>query len=206
MESGIGKRRLRFDRGHAEHTHPGGAGYRLLQQRRLADPRLADDDEGSRPSATARFEECVDAGVLDLPPHQHAPTLLVWPGLGKRPRRTRATTRILGRMTRILLLTALVAAAPISVARSSVAASTNCGTVKGGGATWSVVAAGGISCRTARPLVQSLAAKPHPGVATRLGTHLGLRCTEVARGKTREIACLSPDGRKSVLGATPPHS
>jgi hypothetical protein len=103
-----------------------------------------------------------------------------------------------------LLLAALAAAAvAIPIAHTAPTAFTNCGTVTGGGATWSVTAAGGVTCRAAKPLVHTLAGKPHPSVETRLGTHLGLKCVEIARGKTREIACISTDGRRSVYGVTP---
>jgi hypothetical protein len=103
----------------------------------------------------------------------------------------------------------LVALAAIAVAVASGSASAastafrSCGTVKGGGATWSVVAAG-VACKAGRPLVRRLSAKPHPGLETRLGTYLGLRCTEIAGRGKREIACLSTDGRRSVYGVTPP--
>ncbi|HZT15180.1 MAG TPA: hypothetical protein VFA19_04470 [Gaiellaceae bacterium] len=108
-------------------------------------------------------------------------------------------------MSRRMVL-AVVAASMTAVpaAHSAGTAATNCGTVTGGGATWSVLAAGGVPCGSARPLIRSLSSKPHPSPATRLGTHLGLKCTEIARGKTREIACISPDGRRSVFGVTPP--
>ncbi len=108
-------------------------------------------------------------------------------------------------MSRRSLLAAVAASmTAVPVAHSAETAATNCGTVRGGGATWSVLAAGGVACGPARPLIRSLASKPHPSLATRLGTHLGLKCTELARGKTREIACVSADGRRSVFGVTPP--
>lgn len=110
--------------------------------------------------------------------------------------------------TRICLtlsvLAAAIAAIAAPAARSSAAAS-NCGVVSGGGARWSVAAAH-VSCRAAKQLVTTLAAKPHPTLATRLGTHLGLKCIEYARGRTREIACISSDGIRSVYGLTPPRT
>jgi len=102
----------------------------------------------------------------------------------------------------VLFGAAMIAMTAVPIAWSSATASRNCGSVKGGGATWSVVAAGGVSCRAAKPLVQTLAAKPHHSPATRLGTHLGLKCVEYSSSSKREIACISTDGRKSVYGIT----
>jgi hypothetical protein len=78
-----------------------------------------------------------------------------------------------------------------------------CGTVKGGGATW-IVTAAGVTCKVAKPLVKKLAPKPHPSLATRLGTYSGLKCVEFASSGKREIACVSVNGRQSVYGVTPP--
>lgn len=103
---------------------------------------------------------------------------------------------------RVLLAAAVFGLTAVPIASSSAAAS-NCGTVRGGGVKWSVAAAH-VSCSAAKPLVVTLAAKPHPTLATRLGTHLGLKCTEFSHGRAREIACISADGRKSVYGLTPP--
>lgn len=105
----------------------------------------------------------------------------------------------------IRLVTATAAAAVIAAgaASASQAAFKTCGTVKGGGANWTVVAAG-VSCAAGKPLVRKLATRPHPGVETRLGTYLGLKCVEIAGKGKREIACISTDGRRSVYGVTPP--
>jgi len=73
-----------------------------------------------------------------------------------------------------------------------------CGAVNAGGATWNVVGAG-VPCGAAKPLVRKLAAKPHSAY-TKLGTFLGLKCTEIASKGKREIACVSSDGRRSVYG------
>jgi hypothetical protein len=81
--------------------------------------------------------------------------------------------------------------------------SRHCGIVSGGGAKWSVVATR-VSCAAAKPLVKTPASKPRTGLATRLGTQLGLKCTEFARSRSREIACISTDGARSVYGITPP--
>lgn len=105
---------------------------------------------------------------------------------------------------RLITATAVVAAVAAGSAAAAPAAYKSCGTVKGGGATWSVVVAGGPSCSAAKPLVKKLAAKPHPSVATRLGTYLGLKCIEFAGRGKREIACVSPSGGRSVYGVTPP--
>jgi hypothetical protein len=91
----------------------------------------------------------------------------------------------------------------VSAASPASSAFRVCGTVKGGGATWSVVAAG-VDCKAGKPLVRKLAAKPHPSLETRLGTYLGLKCVEIAGKGKREIACVSTNGRRSVYGVTPP--
>jgi hypothetical protein len=106
-------------------------------------------------------------------------------------------------IVRLVTLVALAAAIAAGIATAAPAAGRNCGTVKSGGATWSVVTAG-VSCGAAKPLVQKLATKPHPSVATRLGTYLGMKCIEFARGSKREIACVATNGGKSVYGVTPP--
>ena len=105
---------------------------------------------------------------------------------------------------RALLAATAIALVAVPLAWSSGAAFSNCGTVSGGGAKWSVVAAH-VACGPAKPLVKKLAAEPRTGIATRLGTHLGLKCIEYAKTHSREIACVSTDGRKSVYGVTPPH-
>jgi hypothetical protein len=105
---------------------------------------------------------------------------------------------------RLVVLAAIVAAVAVASASAASTAFKNCGTVKSGGATWSVVAAGGVSCTAAKPLIRKLAKKPHPSPGTPLGTYLGLKCVEFAGNGKREIACTSIDGRKSVFGVTPP--
>ena len=104
---------------------------------------------------------------------------------------------------RLLVGTAVVAAVSAGFAATAPAASKYCGTVKSGGATWSVVGAG-VSCTAAKPLVKKLAGKPRTGIATRLGTYIGLKCVEFAGNGKREIACVSKDGGRSVFGVTPP--
>jgi hypothetical protein len=102
---------------------------------------------------------------------------------------------------RILLIAIVTAAATAGAATATTSAFRECGTVKAGGAKWSVVAAG-VSCSAGKPLVRKLAPKPHSAY-TRLGTFLGLKCVEIAGKGKREIACLSRDGRRSVYGVTP---
>jgi hypothetical protein len=106
---------------------------------------------------------------------------------------------------RVLLAAAAVALTAVATAWSAGAgaAFSTCGTVSGGGAKWSVVASH-VACSAAKPLVKKLAAKPRTGLATRLGTHLGLKCIEYSKKRKREIACVSKDGLKSVYGVTPP--
>jgi hypothetical protein len=103
---------------------------------------------------------------------------------------------------RLVALAAIVFAIAVGSASAASTAFKTCGTVKSGGATWSVVAAG-VSCTAAKPLVRKLAPKPHPTTETRLGTYFGLKCVEIAGNGKREIACVSTDGRRSVYGVTP---
>jgi hypothetical protein len=103
----------------------------------------------------------------------------------------------------VALAAAVAALAVVSPASPGTSAFKVCGTVKGGGATWSVVAAG-VNCNAGKPLVRKLATRPHPSLETRLGTYLGLKCVEIAAPGKREIACISTDGRRSVYGVTPP--
>jgi hypothetical protein len=104
---------------------------------------------------------------------------------------------------RVLLAAAAVALTAVQLAWSSGAAFSSCGTVSGGGAKWSVIATH-VSCQVAKPLVQTLAAEPHPSIHTRLGRHQGLNCTELAGGNKREISCLSKDATRTVFGVSPP--
>jgi hypothetical protein len=106
------------------------------------------------------------------------------------------------RLVTATAVAALVAAATAASASSTANAFRVCGTVNGGGATWSVVAAG-VSCTAAKPLVRKLAPRPH-SLYTNLGKYLGLKCVEIAGSGKREIACISTDGKKSVYGVTPP--
>jgi hypothetical protein len=105
--------------------------------------------------------------------------------------------------TRLLASTAvaaLVAAAVVNSTNAAPGAMRGCGTIRAGGATWSVVSAG-VPCSAGKPLVRKLAVKPH-SLYTKLGTFLGLKCVEIAGKAKREIACVSSDGRRSVYGVT----
>jgi hypothetical protein len=101
----------------------------------------------------------------------------------------------------ITVTTAVVVVVAATAGNLATSTSRSCGTLRSGGATWTVVAAG-VPCGSAKPLVRRLATKPHPSVATRLGTHLGLTCVEFAGQAKLEIACVSRDGRRSVYGVT----
>jgi hypothetical protein len=103
---------------------------------------------------------------------------------------------------RILLLATVIATGTAGSASPATSAFRQCGTVKAGGATWSVVGAG-VPCSAAKPLVRKLAAKPH-SVYTKLGTYLGLKCVETAGQGKREIACISTNGARSVYGVATP--
>lgn len=103
---------------------------------------------------------------------------------------------------RLVSATAVAALIAAGAATAAPAAFRSCGTVRGGGATWQVVGVG-VPCSAAKPLVRKLAAKPHPGPATRLGTHIGLKCVEFAGKSKREIACVGKNDGRSVFGVTP---
>ncbi len=105
-------------------------------------------------------------------------------------------------IVKVIAVVAVAAALAAGVASAAPTAFRNCGVVKSGGATWSVVAAG-VACGAAKPLVRKLATKPHASPATRLGTYLGLKCVEFAGKGKREIACVSTNGGKSVYGVSP---
>jgi hypothetical protein len=104
---------------------------------------------------------------------------------------------------RVLLAAVALALTCVPLAWSSSAASTYCGTVEGGGAKWSVVTTH-VACSSAKSLVKTLAAKPRTGVATRLGTHMGLKCIEYAGNGKREIACVTKTSSRTVFGVSPP--
>jgi hypothetical protein len=98
-------------------------------------------------------------------------------------------------------IAAVIAAGAAASASPAISAFRICGTVKAGGATWSVVGAA-VPCSAAKPLVRKLAAKPHSAY-TKLGTYLGLKCVESAGQGKREIACISTNGARSVYGVSP---
>ena len=104
---------------------------------------------------------------------------------------------------RLLLGAAAVVLMAAPAAWPARTAATNCGIVSGGGARCSVVAAH-VSCAVAKPLVKQLATHRHPSLATPLGKHDGMTCVEYTHKRTREIACASTDGKRSMYGLTPP--
>jgi hypothetical protein len=104
------------------------------------------------------------------------------------------------RLVTATVVGAAIAALGATTASPATVALRTCGTVKGGGATWTVVAAG-VACTAAKPLVRKLSTKPH-GLATKLGTYLGLKCIEFSGNGKREIACVSPSGGRSVYGVS----
>jgi hypothetical protein len=103
-------------------------------------------------------------------------------------------------MTTRVLVAAVFATLLAGSASAAPEATRTCGTVRAGGAIWSVVSAR-VPCKTGKPLVRKLATKPH-SLYTKLGTFLGLTCVEIAGKGKREIACVSRDGRRSVYGVT----
>ena len=66
---------LGLDAGAGEHPHPVGARQRVLQQRRLADSRLAAQHEGAAARLPGRVEQAVDGRALAVSAQQHGPTL-----------------------------------------------------------------------------------------------------------------------------------
>jgi hypothetical protein len=66
---------LRLDADAGEHAHPLRAPNRVREQRRLADPRLAAEDEGAAARGAGRAEQTVDCLALALSPQEHRGTL-----------------------------------------------------------------------------------------------------------------------------------
>jgi hypothetical protein len=75
VQSGERQLGLGLDAGAREHAHPPGACHGALQQRGLADARLAAQDEDAAARAPGPVEQAVDRRALALSPQQHAPTL-----------------------------------------------------------------------------------------------------------------------------------
>ena len=66
---------LGLDAGAGEHAHPVRARQRALQQRGLADPRVAAQHEHAAARVPGRVEQAVDRRALALSAQEHAPTL-----------------------------------------------------------------------------------------------------------------------------------
>ena len=79
QEAGEGDLCLQLDSSCGENGHPIGPIYRVVEQSRLSDPRLADDDRGAARSPAGIGEELVDPRALLLTPEQHVSILGVCP-------------------------------------------------------------------------------------------------------------------------------
>ena len=71
VQGGERKLRLRFDSGAAEHVHAVGLVARVLQERRLADARLAGDDQDGAARRASAIEKLADPRPFRVSPVQH---------------------------------------------------------------------------------------------------------------------------------------
>ena len=71
VQSGERELRLRFHPGAAEHAHVAGLVARVLQKRRLADARLAGDDEDGAPRRASAIEKLADTRAFRVSPVEH---------------------------------------------------------------------------------------------------------------------------------------
>ncbi len=76
VEAGERDLRLGLDAGHAQATHPGGRRAGGMHERRLADPRVADEEQGAAQPAAGVLEQAGDLRALLLPSDQHSLTVL----------------------------------------------------------------------------------------------------------------------------------
>ena len=71
LQGSEGELRLRLDPGAAEHAHVAGSTASVFQERRLADTRLAGDDQRGAAGRPGTVEKLADAGALRISPTQH---------------------------------------------------------------------------------------------------------------------------------------
>ena len=71
VQGGEGKLRLRLDAATAEHAHPLGLPARVLEQRRLAHTRVAEEHQHGAPRRPSSIEQLTDTGALQIPPVDH---------------------------------------------------------------------------------------------------------------------------------------
>ena len=71
VQGGERELRFRFHPGAAEHAHAGGLVARVLQERRLADARLAGDDEDGAARRASTIEKLADTRAFRVSPVQH---------------------------------------------------------------------------------------------------------------------------------------
>ena len=75
VQAGEGQLGLGLDAGPGEHAHPVGARQRVLQQRGLADARVAAQHQDAAARGAGRIEQAVDRLALAVSSQQHDPTL-----------------------------------------------------------------------------------------------------------------------------------
>ena len=71
VQCGERKMRLRFDAAAAQNEHVAGSVARVLQECRLADARLAGEDQDSALRRSSAGEELADTGALQVSPVEH---------------------------------------------------------------------------------------------------------------------------------------
>ena len=100
----------------------------------------------------------------------------------------------------VVAAAALVAAVAVSTAAGAPSAYVTCGKLSAAGRTYTV-AASGISCRTAKGIVRTLAAQPIPHLPhpQYRGTYGGLQCVGGKAARMVHIQCIGGNGRKSVF-------
>lgn len=100
------------------------------------------------------------------------------------------------------IVVALVAAAALAAgaADARVAAAVNCGTLQAGGRTWHLLVVG-VSCKTGRGVVRTLAGKPLPprSLPRYPGTYTGMGCVGGAKNGRRVLECIDPNRKRMVI-------
>jgi hypothetical protein len=93
---------------------------------------------------------------------------------------------------------AALAATTAGTAPASTSAYNNCGTVSAGGRAWAL-ASTGISCRVAKVVLKTLAAKaPSSGFHRMDGTYAQMKCNSIVGGGKHAFQCASRDARRTL--------